>query len=82
MPLKYKLYINTITLHENVYIMLSVRKIQQQVKTRNHEAYLEITEKPFIAVVVGIFGVVLVHSSSASWTKQTPEQIKILLQRK
>lgn len=35
-------------------------------KNQKREAYLEITEKPFIAIVVGVFGVVLVHSTSAS----------------
>lgn len=34
-------------------------------KTIKHEAYLVIAEKLFIAVVVGVFGVVSVHSSSA-----------------
>lgn len=41
---------------------VSVINIQQQVKTIKHEAYLTIREKAFIAVVVGVFEVVLVHS--------------------
>ena len=45
--------------------------IQQQVKTIKHEAYLVIAEKLFIAVVVGVFGVVSVHSSSAKRKKKT-----------
>ena len=44
--------------------------IQQQVKTIKHEAYLVIAEKLFIAVVVGVFGVVSVHSSSAKKKKK------------
>lgn len=32
-------------------------------KTIKHEAHLVITEEAFVAVVVGVFGVVLVHSS-------------------
>lgn len=36
---------------------------QQQVETIKHVAYLLTTEKAFLAVVVGVFSVVLVHSS-------------------
>lgn len=39
-----------------------------------HDAYLVITEKPFITIVVGIFGVVFIHSSSAGWTKTETEK--------
>lgn len=43
-------------------------KIPQHPKhrVRNHEgeAYLEVREEPFITIVVVVFGVVLIHSSS------------------
>lgn len=31
------------------------------------EAYLEVREEPFITIVVVVFGVVLIHSSSVGW---------------
>lgn len=39
-------------------------------KTIKPEAYLVITEEAFVAVVVGVFVVVLVHYRSANWTNQ------------
>lgn len=43
--------------------LLSMFQTQQQVETIELEAYLLTTEKAFLEVVVGVFSVVLVHSS-------------------
>lgn len=40
-----------------------------QVRTMKREAYLEVREVPFITIVVVVFGVVLIHSSSVGWTE-------------
>lgn len=56
---------------------------QKKASGENHEceAYLVIREEPFITIVVGVFGVVLIHSSSVSWTKVETEKDQDLLER-
>lgn len=59
---------------------LNCSKTQQQVETIELEAYLLTTEKAFLAVVVGVFSVVLVHSSflciGQSRNKKTSVKLK------
>lgn len=40
-----------------------------RVRTMKREAYLEFREEPLITIVVVVFGVVLIHSSSVGWTE-------------